>query len=178
MSLLLPLSYIIQLPNGLGSPDSLCLRHCERILEIAEQYWKLCSSENYSIFSVYPLYHVAAIALRFASWPWQVDDLFGRACCLLERHTDDYQLALHLLEALKTIAEGSDYPLSDRTSRLFQRLRSSPSCAVDVPVAFVLQVSSKLFDRMPKERGLGKFRTGINVEELIKKRPDSELFRL
>lgn len=174
LGLLLPLDPTLRLPDSLGTPESLCLQHCNRILETSEPYWELCPADRRSLSDIYPLYHAASILLVHAASSFHACDLFGRATLLLSRYVDDFPLVLYLLQALKTLAVRLRLPLSSNALEVFRMVHLSPEELADVPTALVLPVSSDILEDMSEEGGLGAHRMGIEVGELISRYKDLE----
>ena len=166
LGLLLPLHPTLRLPDSLGTPESLCLQHCTRILETCEPYWEICPADRRSLSDVYPLYHAASILLVHSPSSQHACDLFGRAILLLSRYMDDFPLVLYLLRALNNVAERSRLPLSGNALEVSRRLQLLTAKLSDVPVALVIPVSLGILENI-SVGGLGIQRMGIEVGELI-----------
>lgn len=95
---------------------------------------------------------------------------------MLDQHTDEFPLVLYLLKALETIAVRLGLPLSDKSLVLFRNLDLSICDMEDVLVAFVLPVPLGMFELMPENEGLGICQMGMEVEELLRRQPNFELF--
>jgi hypothetical protein len=161
-------------PNPLmddsGATDALCLQHCERILESSELYWGLCASGNRSVMCILPLYHAAAVALtQMEEHRHQAYDLFERACSLLEKHVEEYPIALYLLRALEVIAGNMGLTLSSAVMGTFRKSSLEVCEMTDVPVAIVIPVSVGMIKLIPMEGGPGASQMGIKVEDLVSK---------
>lgn len=166
LALLLPLDPTLRLPDGLGTPESLCLQHCTRIVETSEPYWEVCSADRRSLSDIYPLYHAASIVLVHSLSSQHAHDLFGRATSLLSRDMDDLLLVRYLLQALSKTAASLRLPLSGATSEMFRRVHMLTAEMHDVPVALMLPVNSEIRENMAKA-GWDVWCMGIEVGEMI-----------
>jgi hypothetical protein len=166
LALLLPLDPTLRLPDSLGTPESLCLQHCTRILETSEPYWEICPADRRSLSDVYPLCHAASMVLVHSPSSQHACDLFERATLLLSRYMDDFPLVLFLLQALNSIAACSRLALSDNALEVSRRLRLSAAQLSDIPVALALPLSLEILESM-SEGGLRNQRMGIEVGELM-----------
>lgn len=167
LGLLLPLDPASHLPDGLGTPWSLRLQHCARILETSETYSQTRPADRRSLSDIYPLYYAASVILVHASSSQHARDLFGRAILLLFRYVDDFPLALCLLQAFKTLAARLHLPLSSFALGVFQRVYLSTAEMADVPVALVLPVPREILDGMSEGGLLGVHRMSVEVGDLI-----------
>lgn len=167
LGLLLLLDPASHLPDGLGTPGSLCLQHCARILATSEPYSRTRPADCRSLLDIYPLYYAACVILVHVSSSQHAHDLFGRAISLLFRYVDDFPLALYLLQAFKTLVVRLQLPLPSVALGVFQRVHLSTAEMADVPVALVLPVSREILEGMSEERVLGVHRMGIEVGDLI-----------
>jgi hypothetical protein len=173
LGLLLPLDPALRLPDSLGTPESLCLQHCTRILETSEQHWKTCPADRRSLSDIYPLYHAASIVLVNSPSGQHTYDLLRRASLLLSPYKDDFPLIPYLLRALNDVAAHSRLPPSGNTPEVSRRLHLSTEQISDTPVALVLPVSSGVLETM-SEGGLEVQWIGIEVGELICRRASVE----
>jgi hypothetical protein len=169
LRLFLPLSPNVP-TDDLVAADTLCLQHCERILESSELYWELCASGNHSIVCIYPLYHATAIALtKMEEHRHQAYGLFERACSLMDQYMDQYPIVLQLVRAFEVVAESLKLPLSGRILELFRRSRLAACDTTDVPVAFILPVPLEVVKLIQAEGGPGTSQIGVRVEDLVSK---------
>jgi hypothetical protein len=166
LGVLLPLDPTLALPDSLGTPESLCLRHCMRILDTFEQYWEICPADRRSISDVFPLYHAACVSLIHSLSSQHACECFERATSLLFRHMGHFPLVVYLLQALNNIAARFRVPLSGVAMEAFREAHLSPAELSDVPVALVLPVPWKILEDV-SEGGLGLQRMGIEIGELI-----------
>jgi hypothetical protein len=166
LALLLPLDPTTRLPDSLGTPESLCLQHCTRILETSEPYWDVCPADHRSISDIYPLCHAASMILAHSPSSQHAYDLFGRATSLLSRYTDDFPLVVYLLQALNNVAARSRLALSNKALGVCRRLHLSTAQLSDTPVALAIPLSLEILEIMSGE-GLQVQRMGIEVGELI-----------
>jgi hypothetical protein len=165
--LLLPLDPTLRLYEDLGTPESLRLQHCKRILEISELYWEVCPANRHSLLDLYPLHYAASISLIHAPSCRHALDLFGRAISLLLRYVDSFPVALFLLQGLKSVAIRSGSTLSDITMDLLQTIHVSTTELGDVPVAFAMPVSPEILESRPEEGNVGFYQMSVEVGELI-----------
>ena len=166
LGLLLPLHPTLRLPDSLGTPESLCLQHCTRILETCEPYWEICPADRRSLSDVYPLYHAASIVLVHSPSSQHAYDLFGRVTSLLSRYMDDFPLVSYLLQALNSVAARSGLQMSGNILEVFRGLNLSVAQLSDAPIALMLPVSSAILENM-SDGGSGVQRMGIEVGEII-----------
>jgi hypothetical protein len=173
LGVLLPLDPTLALPGSLGTPESLCLRHCMRILDTSEKYLEICPADHRLLSDVYPLCHAASVSLIHASSSQHACECFERATSLLFRHMGDFPLVVYLLQAFNNIATRLRIPLSGVAMEAFRGIHLSPAELSDVPVALVLPVSWKILEDV-SEGGLGSQRMGIEIGELISRSVDLE----
>lgn len=166
LGLLLPLDPTLRLPDSLGTPESLCLQHCTRILETSEQHWETCPADRRSLSDVYPLYHAASIILVHSPSSGHACGLLGKASLLLSPYIDDFPLVPYLLRALNNVAARSRLPPSSNALEVSRRLYLSTAQMSDTPVALLLPVSLEVLENI-SEGGLGVQWMGIEVGELI-----------
>jgi hypothetical protein len=165
------LSYLLPLDRGhpvsdeMGVQGTLCLHHCQRILEISKRYWEAWPSDDYSLFNIVPLHH-AAVALLHRLSDVSSHDLMERTCVELSRYIHDFPLALWILHAVKEIASNLRMELPDGLSKLLQTTRLPASYLVDVPAAFVMLVPEKLIG-LTREHGDGAPCVKVEVGEMI-----------
>ena len=167
LSVLLPLDPMLRLHEDLGTPESLRIQHCKRILEIFELYWELCPANHHSLSDMYPLHYAASITLIHAPSSRHALDLFGRAISLLLRYVDPFPVTLYLLQGLKSVAIRSGLTLSDTTMESFRTIHVSTTELGDVPVAFAMPVSPKILGSRPEEGNVGFYQMSVEVGELI-----------
>jgi hypothetical protein len=167
LSVLLPLDPTMRLDEDLGTPKSLRLQHCKRILEISELYWELRPANRHSLSDMYPLYYAASITLIHAPSSRYGRDLFGRAISLLLRYVDPFPVTLYLLQGLKSVAIRSGLTLSDITLESFRTIHVSTTELGDVPVAFAMLVSPEILESRPEEENVGFYQMSVEVGELI-----------
>lgn len=175
LALLLPLKPTLRLPDSLGTPESLCLRHCTRILETAEPYWETRPADCRSISDIYPLCHAASMVLGHSPTSQWARGIFERATSLVFRYTDDFLLVRYLLQTLNSVSARLELPLSDSTVQLFRRVKSSIAGLSDIPVALVLPVSSEILEDMWRQGVYGVQRMGIEVGQLTSGYQDLEI---
>jgi hypothetical protein len=160
LNLFRPLDPSQRLPDGLGTSGLLCLHHCKRILETSERYWEAWPADDYSIMSLYPLYHVAITLLHMLHND-QSHDLFERAC------------------ALKSVVVSMRLPLPSSLASFFHDLRLSAAELADVPAAFVLPARAEMWDMMYEEgqrsEKNGLHHMSIEIGELLSQWAGSEL---
>jgi hypothetical protein len=178
LNLFRPLDPSQRLPDGLGTSGLLCLHHCKRILETSERYWEAWPADDYSIMSLYPLYHVAITLLHMLHND-QSHDLFERACALLARFASDFPLARYILQALKSVVVSMRLPLPSSLASFFHDLRLSAAELADVPAAFVLPARAEMWDMMYEEgqrsEKNGLHHMSIEIGELLSQWVESEL---
>lgn len=169
LALLLPLDPELRLPSDLGTPGSLSLQHCRRILETFEQYGEGYPTNCQALSDMYPLSHAASITLSHSSSSQYARDLFGRTILLLSRYTHIFPLAGLLLHAFEAITARLRLPLSSLTSEVFRKVNLSSRELSDVPVALILPLSWDILEKLSErsERGLEAQDLGIDVGELI-----------
>jgi hypothetical protein len=167
LSVLLPLDPMLRLHEELGTPESLRLQHCKRILEISELYWELRPANRHSLSDIYPLHYAASISLIHAPSNRHALDLFGRAISLLLRYVDTFPVTLYLLQGLKSVAIRSGLTLSDITLESFRTIHVSTTELGDVPVAFAMLVSPEILESRPEEENVGFYQMSVEVGELI-----------
>lgn len=175
LALLLPLDPTLRLPDSLGTPESLCLQHCKRIIETSEPYCEVRPADRRSISDIYPLCHAASMVLVHSPSSQRARVIFERATALLSRYTDDFPLVRYLMQALNSVAARSELPLSDSTVELFRRAKLSTAGLSDIPVALVLPVCSEILGDMWGQRVFGVQRVGIEVGQLTSGYQDLEI---
>jgi hypothetical protein len=167
LSVLLPLDPMLHLHEDLGTPESLRLQHCQRILEISELYWELRPANHHSLSDMYPLHYAASISLVHAPSSRHALDLFGRAISLLLLYVELFPVTLYLLQCLKSVAIRSGLTLSDITMESLRTIHVSTSELGDVPVAFAMPVSPEILESKPEEENVGLYHMSVEVGELI-----------
>ena len=166
LGLLLLLDPTLRLPDSLGTPETLCLQHCTRILETSEQYWETCPTDRRSLSDVFPLYHAASILLVHSSSSQHASDMFGRATSLLSRYMDDFPLVVYLLQAMNNVAAHSRLAPSSNAMEVSRRLNLLTAQLSDAPVALALPVHPEILENMT-EGGQEVQRMSIEVGELL-----------
>lgn len=172
LALLLPLDPTLRLPDSLGTPESLCLQHCTRIIKTSEPHWEVRPADRRSLSDIYPLCYAASIVLAFSPSSQQARNVFERATSLLSRHMDDFTLVPYLLQALNSVAARLELPLPNVTVELLLRARLSTAELSDIPVALMLPVSLGIPKYISGQRALGFQRIGIEIGQLISGDPD------
>lgn len=173
LALTLPLKSTLRLPDSLGTPESLCLQHCTRILETAELYREVCPADRRS--TRYPLYHVASMVLIYSPSSPRALHIFERATSLLSRYTDHFALVRYLMQALNNVAIRMNLPQSNSMVDLVRRTTSSITGLSDSPVALVLPVPLQIIEDMRRQRVCGVQRMGIEVGQLTNRYQDLEI---
>jgi hypothetical protein len=87
----------------------------------------------------------------------------------MNKHMDQYPIALYLVRALQVIAESLKLPLSDGILKVFRKSSLAACDATDVPVAFILPVPLEMVKLIQVEGGPGTSQMGVKVEDLISK---------
>jgi hypothetical protein len=139
-----------RLPDELGTCSLICLHHCERTLETSERCFEVWSADDYSIMSLYPLYHVA-ITLLHMLHDIKSHDLFERVCTLLARFAGDFSLARYILQAMKSAAVRLLYPLPRGVASMFRGMKLSGAESVDVATTFVLPANAEIWNIIYEE---------------------------
>jgi hypothetical protein len=175
LALILPLKPTLCLPDSLGTPESLCLQHCTRILETAELHWEVRPADRCSISDAYPLFHAASMVLTYSPSSQRALHMFERATSLLFRYMDVYALVRYLMQALNSVAIRLGLPLSNNTVELVRRVESSTARLSDIPVALVLPVPLQIVEDMSRQRVCRVRRVGIEVGQLTSVYQDLEI---
>lgn len=163
LSLFRTLNHDEHLPDGLGTPKLLCLRHCRRTLRTFQTYRQTWPLDEPSTMHLYPLFHVSAVLLNR---PGNEDcSLFEDLCNLLVELMEDFPLARYILHACAKFIAALRVNVTSKTVAVLRELRPLDLRTPDVPVAFALPLTLHTWTTMLG--GSARLRTEVEQQVFV-----------